>query len=64
MSSFPEGLHAADLLPRKWSQFWQGEVRLEERPAGMAGQLQAAGLGHPSEDTIEDDEDNFLSGDW
>jgi hypothetical protein len=62
MSSFPGGSHAARLLPSQWSQLWQGEVRLEERPSGMA--VEASGDSNPLEDTIEDDDDNFLSGDW
>ena len=65
MSTFPLGAQALQFLPRNWSQFWQGEVRSEERPNGLAGQT--AKTGDFLADAIEDDEDlddSFLGDDW
>ena len=65
MSTFPLGAQALQFLPRSWSQFWQGEVRSEERPNGLAGQT--AETSGSLEDAIENDEDlddSFLGDDW
>ena len=64
MSSFPLGFQALEFLPRKWSQFWQGEVRSEERPNGIAGQSAATSKLEDAIENNEDLDDSFLGEDW